>query len=98
MTITLSATDVRTCESCWNAPVAATRRTPVGRDLLCAGCTAADYPRRVDLFPPFGIYRLTGRRIEQGRQGSVPPQMSPDPRPATPHPRPTPSPPGTSPV
>jgi hypothetical protein len=62
MTITLSATDVRTCEACWMKPATVARRTGNGRDLVCAGCAEGQYPRRVDLFPPFGIYRLTERK------------------------------------
>lgn len=46
MSISLSAADVLTCEACWRSAVAAVRRTE-------GGC-----PRRVDLFPPYGIYRL----------------------------------------
>ncbi|MFD3409821.1 hypothetical protein [Streptomyces cyaneofuscatus] len=61
MTDSLSETDVRTCEACWNAPVTAVRHTDGGRDLLCAGCAEGGYPRRVDLFPPFGICQLTTR-------------------------------------
>ncbi|MFE2289566.1 hypothetical protein [Streptomyces sp. NPDC059452] len=103
--ITLSATDVRTCEACWNTPVTAARHTPAGRDLLCEVCATADYPRRVDLFPPFGIYGLTTRKVlnarkilNDGKHGSGPPKLPPDPGPALPYPRPTPSPPGTPPV
>lgn len=71
--IALSATDVRVCEACWNAPVTAARHTPTGRDLLCEECTEGDYPRRVDLFPPFGVYGLTPRKVlNDGRHGSGP--------------------------
>ncbi|MFE2296172.1 hypothetical protein [Streptomyces sp. NPDC059452] len=42
--------------------------------------------------------RLAKARGEQGRQGSGPPKMSPNPGSAPPHPRSTPSPPGTPPV
>lgn len=71
--IALSATDVRVCEACWNAPVTAARHTPTGRDLLCEECTEGDYPRRVDLFPPFGVYGLTTRKVlNDGRHGSGP--------------------------
>lgn len=71
--IALSATDVRVCEACWNAPVTAARHTPAGRDLLCEECTEGDYPRRVDLFPPFGVYGLTTRKVRNdGRHGSGP--------------------------
>ncbi|MFJ2074748.1 hypothetical protein ACIOGW_06120 [Streptomyces anulatus] len=58
MSINFSATDVRTCEACWRAPVTAVRRTGGGRDLLCRACAESARPRRVDLFPPYGIYRL----------------------------------------
>lgn len=51
MTITLSTTDVRTCEACWIAPVTVARCTETGRDLLCGECAEGDYPCRVDLFP-----------------------------------------------
>ena len=96
--IVLSETDVRTCEACWKAPVTASRRTADGRDLLCEPCATAGAPRRVDLFPPLGIYRLTARRIEMGRHGSGRPQTPPDPGPPLPNPKPAPSPPGTPPV
>ncbi|AXI72829.1 hypothetical protein ACFWGE_13745 [Streptomyces bacillaris] len=62
MTISLSATDVRTCEACWVAPVAAVRHTSAGRDLLCGECAEGNYPRRVDLFPPYGIYGMLDPR------------------------------------
>ncbi|MFD7418101.1 hypothetical protein ACFW9S_04980 [Streptomyces anulatus] len=58
MSINFSATDVRTCEASWRAPVTAVRRTGGGRDLLCRACAESGCPRRVDLFPPYGIYRL----------------------------------------
>ncbi|WP_237550883.1 hypothetical protein [Streptomyces sp. SID5614] len=58
MTSYLSATDVHTCEACWRSPVTAVRRTVLGRDLLCWECAEGGCPRRVDLFPPYGIYRL----------------------------------------
>ncbi|RST10638.1 hypothetical protein EF908_40195, partial [Streptomyces sp. WAC04770] len=61
--IALSATDVRTCEACWNAPVTAARHTEAGRDLLCEECAEGDYPRRLDLFPPLGIYGLPPRKV-----------------------------------
>ncbi|CAM5735435.1 MULTISPECIES: hypothetical protein [Streptomyces] len=97
--ITLSATDVLDCEACWNAPVTAARQTPAGRDLLCEECAEGDYPRRVDLFPPFGIYGLTTRKLlNDGRHGSGPPKLPPDPGPPLPNPPPAPSPPGTPPV
>ncbi|MCC0580333.1 hypothetical protein AB0H02_13045 [Streptomyces californicus] len=58
MSVRLSATDVRTCEACWQEPVTAARHTVRGRDLLCRACAESGCPRRVDLFPPYGIYRL----------------------------------------
>ncbi len=71
--IALSPTDVRVCEACWNAPVTAARHTHQPCDLLCEECTEGDYPRRVDLFPPFGVYGLTTRKIlNDGRHGSGP--------------------------
>ncbi|WP_446446980.1 hypothetical protein [Streptomyces bacillaris] len=70
MTVTRPPTDVRACEACWVASVTAVRRTEAGRDLLCAECADRDRPRRVDLFPPYGIYGVTMRRIEQGRHGN----------------------------
>ncbi|MFD7853142.1 hypothetical protein ACFV6B_02455 [Streptomyces microflavus] len=97
--IALSATDVRTCEACWNAPVTAARHTETGRDLLCEECAEADYPRRVDLFPPFGIYGLPARRVRpDSKHRGTPPQPPPNPGPPLPKPLPAPSPPGTPPV
>ncbi|MEV7914836.1 hypothetical protein AB0O73_31310 [Streptomyces fimicarius] len=64
MTFDLSVADVRTCEACWRAPVTAVRRTVHGRDLLCRACAEGGWPRRVDVFPPFGIYRLH-HRVDQ---------------------------------
>ncbi|MET4667611.1 MULTISPECIES: hypothetical protein [Streptomyces] len=97
--IALSATDVRTCEACWNAPVTAARHTETGRDLLCEECAAGDYPRRVDLFPPFGIYGLPARRVRpDSKHRGNPPQPPPNPGPSLPKPPPAPSPPGTPPV
>ncbi len=58
MSINFSATDVVTCEACWRSPVASARHTVHGRDLLCRACAEGGCPRRVDLFPPYGIYRL----------------------------------------
>ncbi|MBK5995680.1 hypothetical protein JHN53_29430, partial [Streptomyces sp. MBT58] len=76
--IALSATDVRTCEACWNSPVTAARHTETGRDLLCEECAEADYPRRVDLFPPFGIYGLPARRVRpDSKHRGNPPQPPP---------------------
>ncbi|WP_097869190.1 hypothetical protein [Streptomyces sp. rh34] len=99
MTIALSTTDVLDCEACWNAPVTAARHTPTGRDLLCEECAEGDYPRRVDLFPPFGVYGLTRRKVlNDGKHGSGPPKTPPDPGPPLPNPPPAPSPPGTPPV
>lgn len=97
--IALSATDVRTCEACWNAPVTAARHTETGRDLLCEECAAGDYPCRVDLFPPFGIYGLPPRKVRpDGKHRGNPPQPPPNPGPPLPKPPPAPSPPGTPPV
>ncbi|MFI8196341.1 hypothetical protein ACIF6K_07330 [Streptomyces sp. NPDC085942] len=97
--ITLSPTDVRTCEACWSAPVAVARHTPGGRDLLCEDCAEGGYPRRVDLFPPLGVYGLTTRKLaNDGRHGSGPPKTPPNPGPPLPSPPPAPSPPGTPPV
>jgi hypothetical protein len=96
--IALSKTDVHTCEACWNAPATAVRKSADGRDLLCATCAAGNVPRRVDLFPPYGIYKLTARQIEMGRHGSGAPQTPPSPGPPLPSPPPAPSPPGTPPV
>ncbi|MFJ9887200.1 hypothetical protein ACIQRW_15200 [Streptomyces sp. NPDC091287] len=98
MTATLSPTAVTTCEACWKEPVEGVRVTAAGADLLCRPCAVGGYPRRVDLFPPFGIYGLTTRRIEAGRHGSGTPQTPPDQGPPLPNPPPTPSPPGTPPV
>ncbi|MEV7949327.1 hypothetical protein AB0O74_20470 [Streptomyces rubiginosohelvolus] len=58
MTLRLSVTDVRICEACWRCPVTAARARGLGRDLLCRTCAEGGRPRRVDLFPPYGIYRL----------------------------------------
>lgn len=58
MTVNLSVTDVRTCEACWRAPVTAVRHTTRGRDLLCRACAEGGCPCRVELFPPYGIYRI----------------------------------------
>ncbi|MEU0382421.1 hypothetical protein ABZ093_34805 [Streptomyces cyaneofuscatus] len=97
--IGLSATDVRTCEACWNAPVAAARHTVTGRDLLCEECAAGDYPRRVDLFPPLGIYGLSARKVRpDGKHRGNPGPPPPNPGPPLPNPPPAPSPPGTPPV
>lgn len=65
-------TDVTTCEACWKAPVECARYVPpppddtegqasnvVHRDLLCWPCAESGNPVRVEVFPPFGIYRLT---------------------------------------
>lgn len=66
--VKLSATDCRYCEACWLEPVDVARKKADGtRDLLCDGCAAANYSRRVDIFPPFGIYGLTERKIASGR-------------------------------
>lgn len=93
MTITLSETDVRVCEACWTGPVTSSRPAADGqRDLLCGDCADANAPRRVDLFPPLGIYGLSARRIEMGKHGSGSPKMPPDPGPPLPNPPPTPTP------
>ncbi|WP_432147356.1 hypothetical protein [Streptomyces sp. bgisy029] len=78
MTVALSATDVRTCEACWNAPVTAIRRTGAGRDLLCQRCAEGDYPLRVDLFPPYGIYGVKVRRAGWIRHASESPKCPPN--------------------
>jgi hypothetical protein len=95
----LSETDVRTCEACWRAPVGAVRTDTDGRALLCVPCARAGYPRRVDLFPPFGMYKLTSRlvKMSDGKHGSGP-ASPPNPGPALPSPPPAPSPPGPPPV
>ncbi|MFB4424786.1 hypothetical protein C5F59_027370 [Streptomyces sp. QL37] len=98
MTTAMSETAVRTCEACWTNPVEGVRVTAAGTDLLCRGCAIGNYPRRVDLFPPLGIYGLTARKLEMGRHGSGRPQTPPDQGPSLPPGRPTPSPPGTPPV
>ncbi|AXG82710.1 hypothetical protein [Streptomyces paludis] len=105
--VLLSATDCRYCEACWVNPVARARmRVAVDegegvRDLLCVRCAQGNFSRRVDLFPPFGIYRLTCRMVPlcNGKHGKPgPPKMPPDQGPALP-PGPKPqSPPGTPPV
>ncbi|MEU3836521.1 hypothetical protein ACH4N4_05415 [Streptomyces microflavus] len=93
MTVALSATDVRTCEACWTKPVTAARSAADGqRDLLCGDCAAGQAPRRVDLFPPLGVYRLTARRIEMGKHSSGPPKPPPNQGPPLPNPPPTPTP------
>ncbi|MET9768801.1 hypothetical protein [Streptomyces sp. NPDC006415] len=58
MTVASSVTDVLTCEACWREPVTAVWNTAHGRDLLCRACAEGGCPPRVDLFPPYGIYRL----------------------------------------
>ncbi|MEU2824337.1 hypothetical protein ABZ763_19150 [Streptomyces bacillaris] len=58
MSIRLSSTDVLVCEACWRGPVTAVRHTVHGRDRLCRACAEGGCPRRVDVFPPYGIYRL----------------------------------------
>ncbi|WP_435886680.1 hypothetical protein [Streptomyces erythrochromogenes] len=91
----VSPTDVTACEACWVAPVetARTAEHRHGRDLLCIPCAEAGYRPRVDLFPPFGIYKLSGRILKMGKHGSPGgPQMPPDPGPPLPSPAPTPTP------
>ncbi|MFE7754342.1 hypothetical protein [Streptomyces sp. NPDC057429] len=91
-------TSVTTCEACWAAPVEGVRVTKAGTDLLCRTCAIGDYPRRVDLFPPLGVYGLTARRIEMGgKHRSGDPEPPPDQGPQLPTPPPK-SPPGTPPV
>ncbi|MEU0306874.1 MULTISPECIES: hypothetical protein [Streptomyces] len=92
MKATLSPTAVTTCEACWVNPVEGVRVTDAGADLLCRPCAGGNYPRRVDLFPPLGMYGLTARRIEMGRHGSGSPQTPPDQGPPLPNPPPTPTP------
>ncbi|CAM5251452.1 hypothetical protein [Streptomyces cyaneofuscatus] len=97
--ITLSATDVRTCEACWTAPVTAARHTGAGRDLLCEECAEGNYPRRVDLFPPLGIYGLPARKVQRdAKHRGNPGPPPPNPGPPLPNPPPAPSPPGAPPV
>ncbi|PCG81695.1 hypothetical protein CIB93_34010 [Streptomyces sp. WZ.A104] len=69
MSVSLSVTDVRTCEACWRAPVTAVRHSTDGRDLLCRACAESGRPCRVGLFPPYGIYRLHRRPADR----TVPP-------------------------
>ncbi|MFJ9924171.1 hypothetical protein ACIRSF_33305 [Streptomyces rubiginosohelvolus] len=97
-TTTVSPTVVTTYEACWVSPVEGVRVIADGADLLCRPCAVGGYPRRVDLFPPYGIYGLTERRVEQRRHESGPPQTPPNPGLPLPHPPPTPSPPDTPPV
>ncbi|MEE1802860.1 hypothetical protein PUR57_29975 [Streptomyces sp. JV176] len=94
------------CEACWKNSVEAVRTTPDGtRDLLCLECAQGNYPRRVDLFPPLGIYGLMPRRVrvkvparDSGHGHPGRPPLSPHPGPhAPPHPHRQ-SPPGTPPV
>ncbi|MEW1546204.1 hypothetical protein [Streptomyces tsukubensis] len=85
------------CEACWNTPVATVRNTAEGRELLCLPCADGNYPARVVLFPPLGIYRLTARKLEMGKHRKPKPQLPPDPGPHPPKPTPK-SPPGTPPV
>ncbi|MFI5723441.1 hypothetical protein [Streptomyces cyaneofuscatus] len=82
MKAALSSAAVTTCEVCWVELVEGVRVTDAGTDLLCRPCAVGNYPRRVDLFPPLGIYGLTERRIEQDRHGSGPPPNPPNPGPA----------------
>ncbi|MEU0308215.1 hypothetical protein [Streptomyces cyaneofuscatus] len=97
--ITLSATDVRTCEACWTAPVTAARHTGAGRDLLCEECAEGNYPRRADLFPPLGIYGLPARKVQRdAKHRGNPGPPPPNPGPPLPNPPPAPSPPGAPPV
>ncbi|MFD9306151.1 hypothetical protein ACFWCB_26440 [Streptomyces sp. NPDC060048] len=93
----VTPTDVTTCEACWLKPVETARpaRHTHGRDLLCIPCAEAGYPARVALFPPLGIYGLTGRKLkmDMGKHGTPGgPQLPPDPGPPLPSPPPTPTP------
>ncbi|MFC9650322.1 MULTISPECIES: hypothetical protein [unclassified Streptomyces] len=101
-TVLLSKTDCWYCESCWINSVEAARTTQDGcMDLLCLSCAEANFPRRVDIFPPFGIFGLSNRksRISNGKHAKPGgPKLPPDPGPhPPPNPRPQ-SPPGTPPV
>ncbi|WP_405393241.1 hypothetical protein OG596_26205 [Streptomyces sp. NBC_01102] len=99
MPTTQSPTAVSSCEACWTAPVDSVRTTSAGIDLLCRPCAVAGYPRRVDLFPPLGIYGLTTRRIDmKGKHRSGDPKPPPDQGPPLPKKPPPKSPPGTPPV
>lgn len=93
-----TATAAHYCEACWKNRATKVRSTDGGR--ICDPCAEAGYPRRVDLFPPLGIFGLTERKLnpEMGRHGSGSPKMPPDPGPHLPSPPPAPSPPGTPPV
>nr|WTA00485.1 hypothetical protein OH820_16845 [Streptomyces sp. NBC_00857] len=63
----LSDTDCRYCEACWTNRVETARTGGDGaRDLLCFGCARENFPRRVDLFPPYGIYGLANRKVLLG--------------------------------
>jgi len=96
--LNLSPTDVTTCEACWERPVSVARTSPTRtRDLLCVSCARSGYVPRVVLFPPLGVYGLTGRRIEMGKHAAPKPGLPPNPGPASPSPKPQ-SPPGTPPV
>ncbi len=65
------------------------------RDLLCEGCAAGNYPRRVDLFPPLGVYGLTARKLaNDGRHGSGPPEAPTGPGSSVAQPAPGPVPAG----
>lgn len=96
--IAVSDTDVRTCEACWKNLVRTVRTAGGERDLICADCADANVPRRVDLFPPLGIFGLTARRIRMGKHASGSPKPPPNQGPPLPTPKPAPSPPGTPPV
>ncbi|HWU10338.1 MAG TPA: hypothetical protein VN520_28880 [Streptomyces sp.] len=77
MTTALAPTAVTTCEACWNAPVESVRITAAGTDLLCQDCALGHFPRRVDLFPPFGVYGVTAHTPDQGPSPPCPPVPSP---------------------
>ncbi|MET9479906.1 hypothetical protein [Streptomyces sp. NPDC006638] len=62
--VPLPRTVVRTCEACWRSPVRVVRTDAQGRrDLLCESCAVTGFSRRVDLFPPLGIYKLAARVV-----------------------------------
>ncbi|TLQ45739.1 hypothetical protein FEF34_24555 [Streptomyces marianii] len=55
------------CQGCWLRP-AVTKGLATGL-ARCGACADANVPARVDLFPPLGVYRLTGRAV--GPKGPV---------------------------
>ncbi|MFI1472015.1 hypothetical protein [Streptomyces wuyuanensis] len=83
------------CQSCWLRP-AKTKGLADGV-ARCGTCTDALAPARVDLFPPFGIYRLSWSKIRRGEaegrhRGPGGPQSPPDQGPPLPSPPPMPTP------